>query len=287
MRRFTSWAAIGVLAMVWLAVVSIAAADAPFMERIAKENKLIVGLNASYPPFAVWTKAGPKGFDVELARHLASTLGLDPATQVTFVPVKPDEAADALTTGKIDLAIAGLLPTPQRLRKVAFSIPYVQISRAALLQRAKIPRVIVNEVLRPMPVSSYNDLLALEPLRIGVKGGTATFRSVKAQFSGSTVVAYPDTDALAKAFLQGHVDALVHEDPFVRYFKSHYKSQARRYVALTRPVSQEGLCIAYRYGDPDFARFLDGYIRYLIDSKTIDQWKARYFDSSAWLEGDK
>ena len=287
MRRMSPGAAALVVAIGLFFCASVAAAGSPYFDQIKDKGQLVIGLNASYPPFTVWAKDGPVGFDVELARNLASVLGLDPEKGLKFVPVKPDEAAGKLTSGEVDIVIAGLIASPERLKQVAFSMPYVTISRAALLQRAKIPRVIIGEVLRPMPVSSYNDLFELEPLRIGAKENTTTIRTAKENFKRSKVVGYPDTGALSTAFLQGRIDVIVHEDPFIRHFNAVHKAERRRFVALTDPVTREGLCIAYRYGDPDFARFLDGYIRRLIENKTIDKWKTKYFDNAAWMEVEK
>ncbi len=275
-------------ALVFLSLFAVAAfAGASYFEKIKEKKTLVIGLNASYPPFTLWTEKGPEGFDVELAKDMARVLGLDPEKDLKFVPVKPDDAAGALVSGKIDIAIAGLSPTPSRLSKVGFSIPYITVSKAALLQRAKIPRVIIGEKLRLMPVSSYNDLFKLEPLVIGVKEKTVTFKTARKAFKGSKVVGFADTDALGKAFLKGEIDAIIHEDPFVRYFIAANKSKSRSFVALSEPVSAEGLCVAYRYGDADFARFVDGYIRYLKESGAILKWKAKYFDKAKWTGGGK
>lgn len=286
MRRNRSAFAFFVICLA-LVIATAAFAGSPYFEKIKAKNKLVVGLNESYPPFAIWLEKGVVGFDVELAKNLAKTLGLDPQKDIIFVPIKPDDAAAALLSGKIDIAIAALSPSPQRLSKVAFSIPYVNITKAALLQRAKIPRIIVGEKLQLMDVSSYNDLFKLEPLRIGVKEKTTTFKMAKADFKSSKVMGYPDTDALGKAFLAGEIDAVIHEDPFVRFFIAANKSKSRSFVALTKPVTKQGLCIAYRYGDPDFARFIDGYIRYLHESGTLDKWKSKYFDKASWNGGAK
>ncbi|MGC1782566.1 MAG: transporter substrate-binding domain-containing protein, partial [Acidobacteriaceae bacterium] len=43
--------------------------------------------------------------------------------QVTFIPIRPDEAESALTQGVGDLIAYGVVVTPEREKKVAFSIP--------------------------------------------------------------------------------------------------------------------------------------------------------------------
>jgi ABC-type amino acid transport substrate-binding protein len=127
----------------------------------------------------------------------------------------------------------------------------------------------------------------LEPLRIGVKAGTTTYRCTKKEFEGSIVIGYQTTDEIREAFFKNKIDAIVHEDPYVRAFQARFKKKRGQFVALTKPVSKEGLAVAYRYGDEDFARFLDGYIRYLHESGTFEKWKKQYFDDAAWMGGAK
>jgi len=261
-----------------------ALAGSSYFEQFANKKKIVFGLNASYPPFAIWTEKGPVGMDVEFAKEIAKVLDVP---DCEFVKVRPQDAAEMLEKGEVDVVIAALSLTPQRLKKVAFSIPYVNVSQAALLSRSKIPQVIIGEVLRPMPVESYNDLSKLEPLRIGAKQGTDTMRRAQEKFKRSKVIGFEDAGSLGQALLDGKIDAVVHEDPYVRYFAIANKSRGGKFVALTKKVSEEGLCVVYRYGDPDFARFLDGLILYLRQKGTFARWELEFFDGDRWMEGVK
>lgn len=279
---FRAW--IVAMAVLFCFAVS-AAADSPYFDMIAKEKKLKIGLNASYPPFALWQGEKAMGFDVEVAGALAEALGLDAKKDIVFIPVKPDDAAEMLAKGEIDVAVAALSLTPGRLRKAAFAGPYVTVSKAALVQRSRIPRVIIDELLRPMPVSNYYDLKKLGALTIGAKQGTTTIRNAAKDFPQSRVKGFANTDELLKAFLDQKIDAVVHEDPFVRYVVAANKSRSRNFLALDDPISKNGLYIAFRFGDPTFARFMDGFIAYLNETGKIEAWKKKYFDSVTWMEG--
>jgi membrane-bound lytic murein transglycosylase MltF len=67
--------------------------------------------------------------------------------QVTFIPVRPDQIESALTQGVGDLIAFGLVVTPERQQKVAFSIP---------IQRDIQQIVVMSKNLGP--VSSFDDL---------------------------------------------------------------------------------------------------------------------------------
>lgn len=87
------------------------------------KNVLIMGTSADYPPFEfVETATGEeiKGFDVDLAKALGKKLGYE---------VKPKDIdfnglIPALENGQADLVLAGMTPTPERIKTVDFSDTY-------------------------------------------------------------------------------------------------------------------------------------------------------------------
>ena len=84
--------------------------------------------------------------------------------QVTFIPIRPDQAEAALTQGVGDLIAYGLVVTPEREKKVAFSIPMATnikqivvtgkgFGQATSLQDLSGKKIYVN------PLSTYYDNL--------------------------------------------------------------------------------------------------------------------------------
>ncbi len=80
-----------------------------------------VGMDPSFPPFESLDANGvPQGYDVELARKLATGWGME----VEVVAIGFDSLVDALQAAKVD-AIASAYPYDARLtRDVSFSQPY-------------------------------------------------------------------------------------------------------------------------------------------------------------------
>lgn len=91
------------------------------MERIHTQGKLVVGMDASFPPFEDVTAAGDlQGFDVDLARAMAQRLGVPLELQNVGI----DGLYDALLARKIDAAISALSVSPELTRVIIFSEPY-------------------------------------------------------------------------------------------------------------------------------------------------------------------
>lgn len=93
---------------------------------------LVMGTNAEFPPFE--TRGGANGaevvgFDVEVAQAIAAKVGLP----LKVEDMKFDSLLPALSAGKVDLVLAGMTITPERVRNVDFSSPYYKATQVVLL----------------------------------------------------------------------------------------------------------------------------------------------------------
>lgn len=87
---------------------------------IEESGVLRVGVDPTYPPFALAEDTGLRGIDVDLARALAEELGLE--TQFFYFGY--DGLYDALTTDQVDVLISALVILPEKTKDIAYSIPY-------------------------------------------------------------------------------------------------------------------------------------------------------------------
>ncbi len=90
----------------------------------ADGGTLTMATSADYPPYEFVETAGGAeeivGFDVDIARHVATELGYDlEITNIDFNGLIP-----ALQAGRADFVMAGMTPTEERLQNVDFSELY-------------------------------------------------------------------------------------------------------------------------------------------------------------------
>lgn len=88
-------------------------------------DKLVMGTNAAFPPFEFTTTNNPlvetfDGIDVAIAKKIAE----DDNKQLTIVDQEFDGLIAAVSTGKVDMAVAGMTVTDDRKQSVDFSEPY-------------------------------------------------------------------------------------------------------------------------------------------------------------------
>lgn len=100
---------------------------------IDDENILRVGMEANYPPFN-WSQSNDSngaaeiedskefaaGYDVTIAQKVAESMG----KKLLVVKTEWDGLIPALTSGKIDLIMAGMSPTKDRQESIDFSSDY-------------------------------------------------------------------------------------------------------------------------------------------------------------------
>ncbi|MBL8163496.1 MAG: amino acid ABC transporter substrate-binding protein, partial [Anaerolineae bacterium] len=92
----------------------------PPIRELFPYGELRVGVDASYPPFAVATADDLYGFDIDLGRALGERLGIP----VRFVNMGYDGLYDSLRIDQVDVLLSALLIDPTRTNDVLYTIPY-------------------------------------------------------------------------------------------------------------------------------------------------------------------
>ncbi|MEI0611643.1 basic amino acid ABC transporter substrate-binding protein [Brachyspira pilosicoli] len=95
----------------------------------SKEDVLIVGIDADFPPFGYFEGNEIKGFDYDIMNEIAKVSGLN----IEIIAMKFDGLLPALQTKKIDAIIAGMTVTEERKKFVNFSKTYYVSSQVMLV----------------------------------------------------------------------------------------------------------------------------------------------------------
>ena len=239
------------------------------IDKIQARGELVVSINKGYPPFAMQVDGQLAGLDVDLARLLADYLGVE----VRFVqPDDYDQQIPGLLAGKADIIMAAMTRTVKRGLRVNFSAPYFEVSQAALVRRERVPD----------NANSYFDLLAVDGLRLGVKAGTTHEAFARELFPDEALKHYPTAAAAAAAVIEGEVDAMVADSPFVKVWRNTHTAHYAQVAALLQPVTREFYAFAVRPGDPEFLNWLDLFVAQIKTDGTLDLLTHEYFEVMAW-----
>jgi ABC-type amino acid transport substrate-binding protein len=92
----------------------------PTKEEAFPRGELLIGIDASFPPFAVDNGESLYGLDIDLGNAIAQEIDIP----IRFVNMGFDGLYDSLIDGQVDVVISALLVNPARTRDVRYTQPY-------------------------------------------------------------------------------------------------------------------------------------------------------------------
>ncbi|HVP37531.1 MAG TPA: basic amino acid ABC transporter substrate-binding protein [Terriglobales bacterium] len=162
--------------------------------RVMQEKKLLVGTDATYPPFESKDETGKLvGFDIDLMDEICDKLGV----RCEYVVVPFDGIVSGLNSEKYDAIISSFTITPEREQVIDFSKPYYHASQSISV---KLDR------------QDINSLTDLKGKKIGVQLGT-TGELLAKKVEGAEVVSFDNIGAAFIDLENGKLDAIINDKP--------------------------------------------------------------------------
>lgn len=239
--------------------------DKSTLNQILKRGELRVGLEAGYMPFEMRDKKGNIiGFDVDLARLMAKTMGV----RLTLVNTQWDGIIPALLTDKFDVLMGGMTITAERNLQVNFSDPYITIGQSVLLNRRLADTVTVYSQLDD---SRYT---------IATKLGTTGDIAAKRFLPRARIKSFESEADATMEVRNGRADAFVYDLPYNVVYSAQFPEAL---VHLKEPFTREDLGWAVRKGDPDFLNWLNNFLREIRNDGVYEALYRKWFENTAWL----
>ncbi|BDP42420.1 amino acid ABC transporter substrate-binding protein [Deinococcus aetherius] len=118
--------------LVLSALVLSSASLAATVAEVKKKGVLVLGTDPTFAPFEFKGPGGEvQGFDIDIARALAADLGVRLEVRpVGFGALMPQ----AVTSGRVDMAMSGITITPERAKVVSFSAPYYRSAQVFIVR---------------------------------------------------------------------------------------------------------------------------------------------------------
>ncbi len=220
------------------------------------EGKLTMATNAYFPPYEYYEGDKIIGIDAEIAEKVAEKLGLE----LEIKDMAFDSIITAVTEGSVDMGLAGMTVTDERLESVDFSISYA----------SGVQSIIVKD---GSAIKSVDDLYAEgASYKVGVQLGTTGDIYCVDDFGADRVTQYTTGNEAVSALIGGAVDCVIIDN-----------EPAKAFVA-----ANEGLVILdTSYADEDYAaciakendallKAIDEAIYDLTEDGTIEAIIAKY-----------
>lgn len=159
-------------------------------------EKIVIGTSADYAPFEFHKMIDGKdtilGADIEMAKKIAADMG----KELELKDISFDALLNELQGGTIDVIIAGMGVTEDRLAKADASDMYYDAAHQAL-------------VIRKEDADKYTDLNSFDGVKVGVQTGTIQIDLATENMPGCELVQLQNVADIFNNLLNNKVDAVL------------------------------------------------------------------------------
>lgn len=226
------------------------------LKKIEKSKKLVVGTSADYPPLEFTTSSNGKteyvGVDIELAKDIAKDLGV----KLVIKNMSFDSLLVALETGKVDMVISAMTPTPERKKSVAFSRIYYRPSGEYFL-------------INKRDKNKYKNIANFAGQVVGAQTGSIQYNLIQTQMKKSQVKGLGKINNLVLALQSGKVAGIVVEEMIAKAYAQNNSSLLA--VKSNLKESQAGNAVAIAKGQDELVAKVNQTIGRIKQKNTIDK----------------
>lgn len=197
----------------------------------SRSEKLIIGTDATYPPFEFVDENGQiSGVDIEVGREIGKALG----REVEFRNINFDGLITALRTGSIDLVISSMTATPERRKAIDFSEPYVKTGLSIL-------------VAKDSAIQSAADLKT-PGRKVVARLGTTGEHWARENLKEAKIIALDADVSCVMEVVNANADAWVYDQLSIM---NHHAEHPEKTRALLAPLREEVWAIGLNQGNDE------------------------------------
>ena len=210
-----------------------------------------MGTNAAFPPYEYYEGDTIVGIDAEIAQAIADELGLE----LVIEDMEFDGIIGAVTAGKVDMGLAGMTVTEDRLENVTFSDTYAHASQVVI-------------VTNDSEIATVDDLANKT---VGVQLGT-TGDIYAEDIEGVTLERYNKGFEAVQSLLTGKIDAVIIDEQPAKAFVS----QNEGIKILEEKFTDEDYAAAIAKDNTELVEAVNKALASLKSSGKLDEIVAKY-----------
>ena len=215
--------------------------DGTRMKELAEDGKITIGVKYDQPGigFKGATDKAPSGFDPEMGRILAASLGIEP-DDITWKETISDNREPFLQSGEVDLVIASYSITDERRNVVGQAGPYYVTGQQFL-------------VPKDSDISTLADIKGKEVC--SVTGSTSL---ENAQEAGAVPRGFDTYSECVDQVLDGTVDAMTTDGAILMGYAAENPDDLK---VVVDPFSEERYGVGYNKSNPEMCQWITDTIK--------------------------
>ena len=219
-----------------------------------------VATEGTFPPFEFYNSATGElqGFEVDLVKEMAKVMKKD----LKLESLSFDAIIPALISGTVDAGAAGFSITPERAKRLKFTIPFY---------RSGLTIVVPKE--NKAGIQDFDDL---KGKRISVQLGSTSMTYAKS-IEGAKVTTFASAGDAILNMLAGNADAVINDKPVTDYILAQNKSLAEKTVHLPVLATADNFAMVTAKDNKALCDEMNAAMRKLKADGTFDKIYEKWF----------
>lgn len=226
--------------------------DGTRMKELAEAGSIKIGVKYDQPGLGFKDAASdiPTGFDVEMAKVLAASLGIDPNTEVEWVETISDNREPFLQDGTVDLVLASYSITDERRQVVGQAGPYLITGQQLL-------------VAADSDIESVADVVGEEVCSVT---GSTSLDNIEAE--GAKPVGFDTYSECVEKVLDGTVSAMTTDGTILAGYAAQNEGELK---VVGEEFSEERIGVGYSQDYPEMCQWIVDTITEAYDDGTYEE----------------
>lgn len=223
------------------------------------EDVIVMGTNATFPPFEEIQGNEIVGFDVDISKIIAEKLG----KTLKVEDMEFNQLLGAVASGKVDFVAAGMTVDEERAKQVDFSDNYF-VSKQVIIVKEDNDNIVEAEDLVDKKVG----------VQLGTTGDIFVSGYTSEENGGTIEVIQFDKGALAVAELSlGKIDAVVLDEEPAKKIVANYEGVK----IIEAPFINENYALAVKKGNTELLEDINEILAEIQADGTYDALCEKYF----------
>lgn len=219
-----------------------------------------VATEGTFPPFEFYnSQTGEvQGFEVDLVKAMAQKMGKD----LKLETLGFDAIIPGILSGTLDTGAAGFSITPERGKRVLFSLPFYKSGLTILVPKAN-----------NAGIADFKDL---EGKRISVQIGT-TSQTFAKKIPGAKVTTFASAGEAVLNMIAGNADAVINDKPVTDYMLVQSKSIADQTTHLKPIATADLFAMVFAKNNSELKAEADKALKALKADGTFNKLHEKWF----------
>ncbi len=224
----------------WEVATDVSLDGSPTFESITERGKVVVGVKEDQPGLGYLdaTTGDRTGFDVDIARWIAASLGYDEA-DIEFKAIASANREQSIVNGDIDYYVGTYSITDKRKEQIDFAGPYFLTGQGLL-------------VANDSEITSEDDLGP--DTKVCSATGSTPIQNIKSNFPDVPTEEFDLYSACVDALISGTVDAVTTDQAILIGYAAQYPDEIK---VVGEPFSEERYGVGLAKGDDALRDFIN------------------------------